>query len=115
MQGKEIIEHFVKELKDEGITYVEPWTDPKEKSPVKDEKRYYNVILDKYFLTIFIINWFNFDKIIRKVCKINYVSLTSIVNHCFRSLVEEKDEKPKLAEQYSLEGKLPNNRGKKML
>ncbi|XP_046605999.1 protein real-time [Neodiprion virginianus] len=32
-KGKEIIEYFVNQLKEEGITYVEPWTDP---SPQKD-------------------------------------------------------------------------------
>ncbi|XP_012273118.1 protein real-time [Orussus abietinus] len=29
-KGKEIIEHFVNELKQEGINYVEPWHDPEE-------------------------------------------------------------------------------------
>ena len=28
LKGKEIIEHFVNQLKDEGITHVEKWTDP---------------------------------------------------------------------------------------
>ncbi|XP_012261894.2 protein real-time isoform X2 [Athalia rosae] len=32
-KGKEIIEYFINELKEEGITYVEPWTDS---SPEKD-------------------------------------------------------------------------------
>jgi hypothetical protein len=27
-QGKEIIEHFVIELKKEGITYLPPWSEP---------------------------------------------------------------------------------------
>ncbi|KAL7289682.1 hypothetical protein TKK_0016406 [Trichogramma kaykai] len=45
-KGKEIIEYFVNQLKDEGITYVEPWRDPttdpsaeKDKSSPKEEKK----------------------------------------------------------------------------
>jgi len=27
-QGKEIIEHFINELKKEGVTYLPPWSEP---------------------------------------------------------------------------------------
>jgi hypothetical protein len=27
-QGKEIIEHFISELKNEGVTYLPPWSEP---------------------------------------------------------------------------------------
>ncbi|XP_025987981.1 protein real-time isoform X2 [Solenopsis invicta] len=36
-KGKEIIEYFINQLKEEGITYVAPWKDPLEKS--KEEKK----------------------------------------------------------------------------
>ncbi|CAG5090199.1 Similar to retm: Protein real-time (Aedes aegypti) [Cotesia congregata] len=36
-KGKEIIEYFINELKEQGVTYVAPWVDP-EKNPPKDEK-----------------------------------------------------------------------------
>ncbi|KAL0102730.1 hypothetical protein PUN28_018200 [Cardiocondyla obscurior] len=36
-KGKEIIEYFVNQLKEEGITYVAPWQDPQEKS--EEEKK----------------------------------------------------------------------------
>jgi hypothetical protein len=28
LQGKEIIEHFINELKKEGVTYLPPWSEP---------------------------------------------------------------------------------------
>ncbi|XP_011506349.1 PREDICTED: protein real-time [Ceratosolen solmsi marchali] len=37
-KGKEIIEYFVNELKEEGITYVEPWQDPLKEINVVEEK-----------------------------------------------------------------------------
>ncbi|XP_031778473.1 protein real-time isoform X2 [Nasonia vitripennis] len=37
-KGKEIIEYFVNELKEEGITYVEPWQDPLQETNVVEEK-----------------------------------------------------------------------------
>lgn len=36
VQGKEIIEYFINQLKEEGIIYVAPWEDPNEMSK-KDE------------------------------------------------------------------------------
>ncbi|XP_015437427.1 PREDICTED: protein real-time-like, partial [Dufourea novaeangliae] len=35
-KGKEIIEYFINELKDEGIVYVAPWMDPKQESVKED-------------------------------------------------------------------------------
>jgi hypothetical protein len=32
-QGKEIIEHFVNELKKEGVTYLPPWSEPNKVMP----------------------------------------------------------------------------------
>lgn len=32
VQGKEIIEYFINQLKEEGIIYVAPWKDPNEMS-----------------------------------------------------------------------------------
>jgi hypothetical protein len=32
-QGKEIIEHFISELKKEGITYLPPWSEPNKAIP----------------------------------------------------------------------------------
>ncbi|KAL0102728.1 hypothetical protein PUN28_018200 [Cardiocondyla obscurior] len=43
-KGKEIIEYFVNQLKEEGITYVAPWQDPQEKS--EEEK---NITMDEHF------------------------------------------------------------------
>ncbi|XP_012529754.1 protein real-time [Monomorium pharaonis] len=37
-KGKEIIEYFINELKEEGITYVAPWVDP-QKSSSEEEKK----------------------------------------------------------------------------
>ncbi|KAG7199884.1 hypothetical protein KM043_014330 [Ampulex compressa] len=37
-KGKEIIEYFIKQLKDEGVTYVEPWRDPEEASSKMEGK-----------------------------------------------------------------------------
>ncbi|XP_014469137.1 PREDICTED: protein real-time [Dinoponera quadriceps] len=37
-KGKEIIEFFINQLKEEGITYVSPWKDPQEKSPEEEKK-----------------------------------------------------------------------------
>ncbi|XP_015586213.1 protein real-time isoform X2 [Cephus cinctus] len=36
-KGKEIIEYFVNQLKEEGITYVAPWVDPLKQIDLKDE------------------------------------------------------------------------------
>ena len=36
VQGKEIIEYFINQLKEEGIIYVAPWKDPNEMAE-KDE------------------------------------------------------------------------------
>ncbi|XP_020290498.1 protein real-time isoform X2 [Pseudomyrmex gracilis] len=37
-KGKEIIEYFINQLKEEGITYVSPWEDPKEGSEEEEKK-----------------------------------------------------------------------------
>jgi hypothetical protein len=37
-QGKEIIEHFVNELKREGMTYLPPWSEPGKGMPGDDEE-----------------------------------------------------------------------------
>ncbi|EFN83960.1 protein real-time isoform X2 [Harpegnathos saltator] len=37
-KGKEIIEFFINQLKEEGITYVSPWKDSQEKSPEEEKK-----------------------------------------------------------------------------
>ncbi|GAB1868948.1 Protein real-time [Camponotus japonicus] len=37
-KGKEIIEYFINELKEEGITYVPPWKDPQEGSSEEEKK-----------------------------------------------------------------------------
>ena len=45
LQGKEIVEYFINELKEEGVTYAEPWKDPlKEK---QDELRQQNLSATK--------------------------------------------------------------------
>lgn len=36
--GKEVIEHFIKELKNEGITYIPPWKPLKSEDDDNDEK-----------------------------------------------------------------------------
>ncbi|XP_077265935.1 real-time [Temnothorax americanus] len=37
-KGKEIIEYFVNQLKEDGITYVAPWEDPRERSSEEEKK-----------------------------------------------------------------------------
>ncbi|XP_011863997.1 PREDICTED: protein real-time [Vollenhovia emeryi] len=37
-KGKEIIEYFINQLKEEGITYVAPWKDPREASSEEEKK-----------------------------------------------------------------------------
>ncbi|EFN74781.1 Protein real-time [Camponotus floridanus] len=37
-KGKEIIEYFINEMKEEGITYVPPWKDPQEGSSEEEKK-----------------------------------------------------------------------------
>nr|CAD7199101.1 unnamed protein product [Timema douglasi] len=38
-KGKEIIEYFVNELKNEGLTYVPPWTEPEKEKTVEEDSR----------------------------------------------------------------------------
>lgn len=38
--GKEVIEHFIKELKNEGITYVPPWQPPESLENEKTDDKY---------------------------------------------------------------------------
>nr|CAD7445480.1 unnamed protein product [Timema bartmani] len=38
-RGKEIIEYFVNELKNEGLTYVPPWTEPEKEKTVEEDPR----------------------------------------------------------------------------
>lgn len=40
LKGKEIIEHFVNELKDEGITHVDKWIDTSEGAELNDESHH---------------------------------------------------------------------------
>ena len=37
-KGKEVIDYFIKELKNEGVTYVAPWQPPENDEKEADEK-----------------------------------------------------------------------------
>ncbi|KAG5313219.1 RETM protein, partial [Pseudoatta argentina] len=39
-KGKEIIEYFINQLKDEGITYVAPWEDPQKRSSEEEKEHH---------------------------------------------------------------------------
>lgn len=47
--GKEVIEHFIKELKNEGITYVPPWQPPESLENEKTDDKYVNNFTNKKF------------------------------------------------------------------
>jgi hypothetical protein len=36
-QGKEIIEHFINELKKEGVSYLPPWSEPNKAMPDNED------------------------------------------------------------------------------